>query len=233
MALSDTFLSYHDLTTSPKRIEMPELFANLSKNASIPSVSGGSLWGDAVNKYFYLYGGDNYASLPTSPQDVYRYDVLNDDWNDMGPPTGDIKSVSWGATVGASSIGQGFVYGGWLSNLSVAGWTGPPMATNTLVKYDMDKNRWSNISGPADGVGRAEGVMVYVPASDDGLLVHFGGLDIGANGTQTANPMNTIRIHDIRSSKWYTQTATGDIPPNRRRFCADSAWSADRTSYNM
>ncbi|CAG8955611.1 hypothetical protein HYFRA_00009565 [Hymenoscyphus fraxineus] len=230
--VTNTFLSYHDLTTSPKGIEMPELFANLSKNASIPSLSGGSLWADAVNKYFYLFGGENYASLPTSPQDVYRYDIINDHWNTMGPPNSDIKSVSWGAGVGASSIGSGFVYGGWLSNLSVAGWTGPPMATNSLIKYDMERNTWFNITGP-DKTGRAEGAMVYVPASDDGLLVHFGGVDVGPNGTQTPNPMNTIRIYDIRSTKWYNQTATGDVPPNRKRFCADSAWSADRTSYNI
>jgi hypothetical protein len=230
----DPYLSYHDLTTSPPQIEMPVLWANLSKNATIPSVSGGQIWADGVNKRFFLYGGETIGDpAPTSPQNVYSYDVLQNQWDNLGTPTGDISGVSWGAGVSVSSIGQAFVYGGWLSNTSVPGWKGPPMATNTLVKYDMELNKFQNITGPADNLGRAEGVMTYVPASDDGLLVHFGGIESTSNGTMVASPMNNIRIHDIRSSKWYTQTATGDIPPNRRRFCADSAWSDDQSSYNM
>jgi hypothetical protein len=234
MECVDPYLSYHDLTTSPPQIEMPELWANLSKNATIPNVSGGQIWADSVNKRFFLYGGETIGDTPpTSPQNVYSYDVINNQWDNMGTPTGGINGVAWGAGVGVSSIGQGFVYGGWLSNTSVPGWKGPPMATNTLVKYDMELNKFQNITGPADNKGRAEGVLTYVPASDDGLLIHFGGLESSANGSMVAAPMNIIRIHDIRSSKWYTQTATGDVPPNRRRFCADSAWSDDQSSYNM
>lgn len=42
------------------------------------------------------------------------------------------------------------------------------MATTGLVQYTMDKNEWTNSSGPADNIGRAEGVMVYLPISDQG-----------------------------------------------------------------
>ncbi|KAG9237320.1 hypothetical protein BJ875DRAFT_438577 [Amylocarpus encephaloides] len=231
--LSNTFLSYHDLTSSPPQIEMPELFANLSKNATVPSVSGGQLWADSVNKKFYLYGGEYYNQAPNSPQDIYTYDILNNQWNDVGAPNDGIQSVSWGAGVGVSTLGKGFVYGGWLSNTSVAGWQGPPYATNSLLQYNMATNKWTNVTGP-DTIGRAEGVTVYIPSSLDGMLVNFGGVDVQPNGSISASPMNSIRLYDIRSSKWYTQTATGDeIPQNRRKFCADAAWSQDRSSYNI
>jgi hypothetical protein len=29
-----------------------------------------------------------------------------------------------------------------------------------------------------------------------------------------------IHLYDIANAKWYTQTATGDVPDMRRRFCA-------------
>ncbi|RDL37967.1 uncharacterized protein BP5553_05400 [Venustampulla echinocandica] len=229
---SNTWLSYHDLTTSPPRIDMPQIHANLSKNASIPDVSGGVLWPDSVNKRFYLYGGD-YFNIPPNPPNLLSYDVLYDQWVSFGSPTDrSIQSVSWGAGVGVSSIGKGFVLGGWLSNNSVPGWTGPPLATSGLIQYDMDSNILSNTTG-IDSTPRAEGVMVYIPASDVGMLVHFGGVTVGSNGTTSASPMSSIHLYDIKSSKWYTQTATGNIPPNRRRFCADAAWAPDRSSYNI
>ena len=34
-------------------------------------------------------------------------------------------------------------------------------------------------------------------------------------------------------AKWYTQTTTGQIPPNRRKFCAGSTWAIDQSSYNI
>ena len=34
-------------------------------------------------------------------------------------------------------------------------------------------------------------------------------------------------------AKWYTQTTSGQIPPNRRKFCAGSTWAEDQSSYNI
>jgi hypothetical protein len=210
---------------------VPALYANLSKNASIPDVSGAILWPDEVNKRFFLFGGDYYQISPNSPN-LLSYDVLYDEWVSFGPPGQSIQSVSWGAGVGISEIGQGFILGGWLSNNSVPGWTGAPLATSTLLKYDMDSRTWTNNTGP-DKTPRAEGVMVYVPASDSGMLIHLGGVAVQSNGTMAPSPMSTIQLYDIKSSTWYTQTAIGDVPPARRRFCAGTAWAQDQSSYNM
>jgi len=60
-----------------------------------------------------------------------------------------------------------------LSNRTVPGWTGDPKITSTLIKYDMAGNVWTNNTGP-DAIGRAEGVMVYLPASDQGNITSSG-----------------------------------------------------------
>lgn len=97
----------------------------------------------------------------------------------------------------------------------------------------MDTGVWTNNTGP-DNVPKAEGVMVYVPASDNGLLIYFGGIIAPFNNaTMVESPMSTIYVYDIASARWYTQTATGDVPLSRRRFCAGATWAADQSSYNM
>ena len=45
--------------------------------------------------------------------------------------------------------------------------------------------------------------------------------------------MNTIYLYDIAEGKWYTQTASGDTPASRRRFCAGVTWAQDQSSYNI
>ncbi|CZT12447.1 uncharacterized protein RAG0_16264 [Rhynchosporium agropyri] len=230
---TNTWLVFQDLNSSPPGIEVPKLYSNLTKNASMPSVSGAALWQDDVNKKFYLFGGDYYNISPNTPN-LLTYDTLLDDWQQVGPPNKPIQSVSYGGWVAISKLGQGFILGGWLSSNSVPGWPGTPLATNSLIKYNMDTNDWTNSTGPADSIPRAEGVMLYVPASDDGLLVYFGGLTAPLNnGTTLAAPMSLIHIYDIRSSKWYTQTAGGDVPSSRRKFCAGAVWAPDQSSYNI
>jgi hypothetical protein len=223
---------YNDLNNVPLGIDMPQLNASLSKNASIPDVSGGVLWADEVNKRFYLYGGDYYNIAPQTPN-LLSYDIIYNQWEYFGPPNTPISSVSWAGGVGISSLGQGYTLGGWLSNASVPGWTSGRQATSSLIKYDYGSNSWTNTSGP-DTIPKAEGSMVYIPASNNGLLIYFGGVT-APYGNDTTVPLNmsTIYIYDIQSSRWYTQTATGGIPLPRAKFCAGAAWAPDKSSYNM
>ncbi|KAK6078523.1 Kelch repeat-containing protein-like protein 5 [Seiridium cupressi] len=227
---SNTFLSYHDLDhIGPGG--MPQLYSNLSKNATIPSVNGGILWADGVNKKFYLFGGEYYQT-PPSELALYSYDTLNNYWTTFDDTPSSISSVSYGAGISVSEIGEAFYYGGWMSDASNPEWTGTQTATTGLIHYVMDENRWNNITGP-DDVGRAEGAMVYLPASDGGLLVYFGGIQDPGNGSITGQPMDEIFVFDMASSRWYKQVANGDIPGMRARFCAGVTWAEDRSSYNV
>lgn len=211
---------------------MPPFYTNLSKNNNIPSVHGGILWEDSVNKRLYLYGGEYYGKSPP-PFKLYSYDILYNTWKSLGRPTEPIKAASYGAGISIPARGEAYYYGGWLSNASVKGWKGPPRASHGLILYDMDTNGFQNLEGP-DHIGRAEGVMVYIPIGDLGVLVYFGGSkDLYGNGTLTPQPLNEIFLFDIANQIWYSQKTSGSTPQIRRRFCGGVTWDKDRSSYNM
>ncbi|KAL5920865.1 hypothetical protein ACKVWC_002939 [Pyricularia oryzae] len=231
---SNSWLLYQDLDSSSPS-GMPQLYANLSKNESIPQVSGGVLWADDVNKRFYLYGGAiNDASERLNSFELWSYDVLHDSWDSFGPSSIGIQRLAYGAGVGVSRTGTGYYYGGWMSNATIPGWGGLPAASSYLVTYDYDSNSWSNDTGP-DDIPRAEGSMVFIPAADGGILVYVGGItDLSGNGTAIqGQSLAKIILLDIINAKWYIQDATGDVPDMRRRFCMDVTWTADRSSYNI
>lgn len=227
----DPYFIYHDLSLVSSS-GMPPPYANLSKNSSIPNVNGGVLWPDTVNKRIYLYGGEFYKETPW-PFALYSYDIINNYWDNYAVPgSPDIGSLSYGAGLSISSRGEGYYYGGWMNNATDAGWSGPGIPTSYMLRYDMDSNTWTNTTGP-DEVGRAEGVMVYIPAGDGGLVIYFGGIRSTGNGTYVGQPMTEILIYDILSGKSYKQNATGQAPEMRRRFCAGATWVDDQSSYNM
>jgi hypothetical protein len=130
--------------------------------------------GLAYRHYSYLYGGE-YSDVP-QPFSFWGYDTVLNQWNDTAPPQSIVPGwVAWGAGTVISPRGEGYYYGGYSSNQTTPGWSGPSWATNSLLKYDMINNFWTNNTGP-DTIGRAEGVMVTIPASKQGLLVYFGGV---------------------------------------------------------
>jgi|TARA_R110002003_G_scaffold159_7_gene13770 N-acetylneuraminic acid mutarotase len=146
----------------------------------VPSVSGGVLWPDSVNKLFYLFGGEYSNSSVQSFSGLWFYDTLNNKW-DRAFSDGSQTQISWPA-FGASAItdeGMAYYYGGYLSNKSVSGWTGPPLMLNSLVTYDMNQRRWSNRT---NGIPRAEGTLQYIPAGDRGMLIYFGGMETSTGG---------------------------------------------------
>ncbi|KAF2993231.1 hypothetical protein E8E13_001565 [Curvularia kusanoi] len=91
----------------------------------------------------------------------------------------------------------------------------------------MNTQTWSNHS--YDSTPRAAGTMHYIPASASGMLVYFGGVETDSTGAVRQH----IRIFDINENKWFTETATGDVPTPRQNMCAVVAWADDRSSYNM
>lgn len=71
-----------------------------------------------------------------------------------------------------------------MSNKTSPDWTGNPAASGDLVRFEYSTGYLTNTTGPEDNVGRAEGQMLYLPVSDSGLLVYFGGIeDQLQNGT--------------------------------------------------
>lgn len=160
----------------------------LEKAQSVPSVHGGTLWADEANKQVYLYGGE-YGNGQPEDFKLWYYDIVYNTWNISNATTSDIRRASWGAGVAVQDRGQGYYYGGWLTDASVPGYQSQTALSNMLV-YDMLANSFRNQSGP-DQVPRAEGVMLYLPVGDAGMLVYFGGVQQPyGNDTTVAMPMN-------------------------------------------
>ncbi|KAF4970117.1 hypothetical protein FSARC_2786 [Fusarium sarcochroum] len=230
--VSNPYFIYHDLSRVASS-GMPQPYANLSKNSTVPDVSGGVFWPDTINKMIYLFGGEFNGVTPWD-FDLYAYDIINDEWDNMGVSrTDDIVGLSYGAGVSIPERGEAYYYGGWMNNATDSDWgDAPQVATSYLLRYDMDTNNWSNDTGP-DNTGRAEGVMVYIPAGDGGMLVYFGGIRSTDDGSWEGQPMEQIILYDVLSGKSYKQNATGDVPESRRRFCAGATWAEDQSSYNI
>lgn len=203
---------------------------------SIPTVSGGVLWGDRVNKRFYLYGGDWTDGLAQEPYRLLSYDILYDRWDDSGTPkiTPPLEIAAHGAGVGVSETGMGYYYGGWISNASMSGWTQPRTMSSSLYTFAYDGNTFALAASP-DTNPRAEGGMVWIPAGDThGLLVYMGGLvSPYGNGTTAPQPLDEVFVFDASGNSWSVQKTTGEIPQNRRQFCVDVAWAPDKSSFNM
>jgi hypothetical protein len=229
----DTKLTYEDFGDGASFDgNFPVQYNNLSKSDFVPSLEGGTLWPDSVNKVFYLYGGRYPEGERPYPFNLWKYDTITNDWTNVDDTPSDPERAYYGAGVTVQDRGWSYYVGGWLGNTSVPDWTDRPVALDSMLKYDMLANSWTNST--IDGSPpRAEGVLLYIPASDQGMLVYFGGLELTLNGTSTMAPMDEIHLFDIGAELWYTQSSTGAVPEPRRRFCAGVAWSEDQSSYNM
>ncbi|KAF2745613.1 hypothetical protein M011DRAFT_405844 [Sporormia fimetaria CBS 119925] len=230
---TNTWLTYADLDRTTNA-NMPQPHANLTKPGNVPGVLGGVLWADEVNKCFYLYGGE----FQDVPQDFafWKYDTLLNQWNATKYESNQIvQRASYGAGTQAEERGLGYYFGGyqdWRTSLGLDG-TWSRIATNNMVTFDFTNSRFTIRPGP-DSIGRAEGAMVYLPASNGGLLIYFGGVeDQEQNGTVTAANMSTIHVYDVIAERWYKQAAVGTVPEARRQFCAGASWADDRSSYNI
>lgn len=156
---------------------MPNLETNLTKPGNIPSVLGGYLWSDNANGKLFLYGGEYPEGTPADSFALWMYDTWHDNWTSIQADNS-IHRSSFGAGTTIEHLGKGYYLGGWQSTQNNVDWSGPRKASNSLLVYDMVQNQWRNQSGPTDGLGRAEGVMNYIPAGDGGMLIYFGGVHL-------------------------------------------------------
>lgn len=171
-------------------VGMPYQYANLTKNSTVPSVSGGVLWADNINKCFYQFGGQ-YQSEATDFS-FWTYDTELNQWNETSDfkdksNVASLSRVAYGAGTQVEDYGFGYYLGGYMNNLTTPSWKGGQVATSSLITYDFTQGQLNNNSGPPDNFGRAEGQLVYLPISDGGLLVYFGGIeDPNRNGSVQA-----------------------------------------------
>ena len=104
------------------------------------------------------------------------------------------------------------------------------LVTRNLVAEDWT-NSTTNI--PNQSQYRTQARMVHAPKfGTEGYLVVVGGESppTEASFYETGSSlvdMATITLYDIGSGTWFTQTATGEVPPPRSEFCAVGSTSTD------
>ncbi|KAJ4346649.1 uncharacterized protein N0V89_010580 [Didymosphaeria variabile] len=234
----NTWLLWEDTADVKNDLAFPYQHANLTKEATVPSVSGGVLWPDTANKLFYLFGGeypstDDLRTRDTQGFTLWFYDTIYNTWNRSASDASQ-ASINWPA-FGAGTVtdeGVAYYYGGYLTEKSDSSWRGGDFMLNNLISYDMNTRRWNNNTW--DQTRRAEGSLHYIPASEGGMLDYFGGVETNSTGGEiTYANMRNVHLFDLANSRWYTQTATGDVPKARRGFCAGVVWAEDQSSYNI
>ncbi|KAF1969795.1 hypothetical protein BU23DRAFT_403088, partial [Bimuria novae-zelandiae CBS 107.79] len=238
---TDTWLLWQETLDVRNEFAFPIQHANLSKDATVPSVSGGVLWPDEANKLFYLFGGeypdaDELRTPDTQGFTLWLYDTVYNTWNRSTSDASQAR-IKWPA-FGSGTVtddGVAYWYGGYLTEKSDSSFRGSDFMLNNLISYDMNTRRWSNNTW--DQTRRAEGSLHYIPASEGGMLLYFGGVETNRTSGQvvyvSASLHDQIHLFDLANSRWYTQTASGDVPKARRAFCAGVVWAEDQSSYNI
>jgi hypothetical protein len=161
-------------------------------------VSGGSLWPDKANKLFYLFGGE-YNEDVTKFSNLWFFDVIYNTWN-KSLPDGSQLDINWPVD-GASAVtdeGVAYYYGGYLTNKSVFNWNTDPLMLNSLVTFDTKTQKWNNRT--YDPVPIAEGNMHYIPASERGMLIYIGGVELKNNIKDYVSFSKSVRMVPVADS---------------------------------
>lgn len=161
----------------------------------MPSVSGGVLWPDSTNKLFYLFGGEyDNTNAVQSFTTLWLYDIMYNTWNRSSASDGSLTGINWPA-LGAGTftdVGVAYYYGGYLTNLSMPKWPGDRLMLNSLISFNMNTRSWQN--NTYDQTPRAEGSMHFIPASDAGMLVYFGGVEMDNGTSSYVSPILTSEM---------------------------------------
>jgi Kelch motif len=214
----------------------------------------------------YLYGGLPRLTDSVSPQSEYT--VLGYEAHQFGPQrdswapgfyqgsltAGVTRYITNGAGVSAPSENLGFYFSGMRS----PDW-GPiyyddasaNTTAGTLIQVDMSVMRseeWTNTTLPDNILPRADADLVWLPVSQNGVLLAIGGVTateeispMGLNESQISESesvspsfMTSIPIYDVASKTWYLQNTTGsEAPPQLTEFCSVVSTTADGSTFNI
>ncbi|APA09574.1 hypothetical protein sscle_05g043440 [Sclerotinia sclerotiorum 1980 UF-70] len=232
-----------------------------SSNAFSSVVLKGALFsGSPGGNQIYLYGGTEQSMNtsfygypdPTSPnQTLLSYDVTQNQWDSINVDSTIPEKPSSGSSADVPDQGLGFYFNGEINPGSSTETTSIPEGSSVplegMVMLNMTDNTTRNISTSAiDTNSRTGGILQYIPGIGEngkGILIQFGGMYRQAgnlsNELGTLAPMDQINIFDINSvydgknGTWYTQQASGNLPPRRIDSCTVVAAAPDNSSYNI
>ncbi|KAI5302361.1 hypothetical protein KEM56_000753, partial [Ascosphaera pollenicola] len=225
---------------------------------ALPDYYGGAMFADDYE--FILYSGlvntmDN-SKLPDAQSIIVcqEYQRGETQLSNLRQPTevtlqhGINRYVFGGASASAPSESLGFYFSG----RHLPDWKDasddkhPNITSQKLIIADLaqknDASNWKNETIPDNIPGRPGAELVWVPVSDQGMLVVIGGSSDTvelSNFEPIIDPkaaseyMRTISLYDVKSHKWYQQNATGDVPPITAQFCAVLATDQENSIHNI
>ncbi|KIV93066.1 hypothetical protein PV10_04311 [Exophiala mesophila] len=200
------------------------------------------LFYDKVNDVIKRYGGWPYLS-EAMPSELWSFPVgvTNPAWTlETSPVTNGLSEGSQGPMSPAAAYSDTAFYslGGNVLRRSML-----PNQTvlSGVVRHDFTTGLWRNDTTDIPGQNNYRNMAkaFHVPNfGAEGFVAFVGGEappteeSFYEEGTYMVD-MSVITLLDVASGTWYTQAATGDIPPPRVEFCAVGTTSADNSSYEI
>ncbi|EXJ59283.1 hypothetical protein A1O7_06715 [Cladophialophora yegresii CBS 114405] len=208
---------------------------------------------------FYAWGGMVLTSLDQRERTVSLplYDAPEASNINLGVPNlnydpqdGTFISVTNGGGANAPSEESAFYFGGlYNENGTDYDYFNPPKDQSpwliTVQMTDLGHATWIKAPLPENITWRAEGGLVWVPTSTQGILIAIGGVvkpaDINFqvaqdNATQSLTFLKEFPVYDIGSTQWSLQplNPTSQVPPAPlAQFCTTVASSADGTHHEI
>ena len=213
-----------------------------------PSLNNVKFWNDESQGVVYAYGGELSDAAPEGssvPSDSFwkftplssglggswsQVSVTDPNFSALTRPTG--GSATWG------SVG-GFYMGGYSDSKTDQKTTGLTgfVPTPGIQFYNYSSGTWTNSSsaGYLQPGTQEYGAIVHVPTwGPAGMVVAFGGQTSGQSTWSDGGSyvqLANISIFDPHGGQWYYQTASGDVPDQRDRFCAVGAQGGDNSTF--
>lgn len=193
--------------------------------------------------------GDIYQQIPA--QEWSR--GITPDW-DVSNLSASARLYTSGSWTSAPTENLAFWFSGMQSAesqpLDFSANTGSPGQANTsasvFVEFDLSVNTNAtsrNLTWPGADP-RAEGALVWLPYSQRGILLAFGGIQVPADmSISNIVPdeiydaqafMTHVLVYDIENETWAVQETVSDpLPPQRASFCTVVAAAPDGNSHHI
>ena len=178
----------------------------------------------------YAWGGEGFGSAPSSVH-LWRFTPDgrgNGSWIANREPGDGIHPATSGTSVVCA--GRGFNLGGFRT-----GWTEQAFSNGIalpgMLIYDIESGTWENVTAPAPYSPHKQGQAVCLPFGAQGLVSFLGGArtEFAYKNESEYPSFDNITFYDPSTKEWFWQTARGDIPEPRKRFCAVGASGTNGT----
>lgn len=215
--------------------------SSISKPSGVPDLVQGGIWVDQDAGILYTgFAGrqSTFGDDARQPSGLWSFKPDNSGggtWTNLNSTDPGFKTeVRPYSPLVASGGGVGYMLGGFAVNTSTPDPRVNSLSISGLVTYNYTTKKLSNntVDDSYTGGVNQMGGMMYIPNfGDDGIVLVFGGDQVGKNTPYSDSLLSfsTVAVYDITSGNWYDQETSGDVPENRKEFCSTGIASTNNT----